>query len=80
MTAKSDHRIHIEANADDLQHWLCTTESVSVPELKDFFHIQPVLWIRIRTGSGFKGVPGSVTGFAIRIMIQEGKNEHKKYL
>jgi hypothetical protein len=30
----------------------------------------PVLWIRI--GPGFNGVPGS--GFAIRIWIQEGKN------
>ncbi len=40
-----------------------TTESVSGPELKDFFHIQPVLYIRIRIGSGFNGVSVSGSGF-----------------
>ncbi len=31
------------------------------------------MWIRIRIGSGFDGVPGSGSGLAIQ--IQEGKNE-----
>jgi hypothetical protein len=34
-----------------------------------------VLWIRIRIGFGFNGVTGSVSEFAIRIRIQEGKND-----
>jgi hypothetical protein len=37
--------------------------------------IQSVLWIRIRIGSGFNGVAGSGSGFAIWIRIQEGKND-----
>jgi hypothetical protein len=34
-----------------------------------------LLWIRIRIVSRFNGVPGYVSGFAIRIRIQEGKND-----
>ena len=37
-----------------------------------------VLCIRIRIGSGFNGVPGSVSGAGIRIWIQQGKNYHKQ--
>jgi hypothetical protein len=45
-----------------------------------YIYLIPVLWIRIRLpiGSGFNGVPGSVSGFAIRIRIQEGKNGPEK--
>jgi hypothetical protein len=31
------------------------------------------------SGSGLNGVPGSVSGFAIRIWIQEDKNEQQKW-
>ncbi len=36
-------------------------------------YLSPVLWIRIRIriGSGFNGVPGSVSAFAIRIRIEK---------
>jgi hypothetical protein len=34
-----------------------------------------VLWIRIRIGSGFNGVPGSVSGFTIQIRIQVEKGK-----
>jgi hypothetical protein len=39
---------------------------------KEFF---AVFWIRIRIGSGFKGVPESGYRFAIRIRIQKSKNK-----
>jgi hypothetical protein len=38
-----------------------------------------VLWIRIRIGSGFNGVPRSGSGLQIWIRIQEGKNGPEKY-
>jgi hypothetical protein len=42
------------------------------------FILLSVLWIRIRIRSGFSGVPGSGSGFAIWIRIQEDKMVKKK--
>jgi hypothetical protein len=43
-----------------------------------YTHIQAGLRIRIRFGSGFNRVSGSGFVFAIRIRIQEGKNDPLK--
>ncbi len=55
------------------QHFKLTLSSE-----RDRSYFKPVLWIWIciRIGSGFNGVPGSISGsgFTVRIRIQEGKN------
>jgi hypothetical protein len=46
--------------------------------LELLFILLSVLWIRIRIGSGFSGVPGSVSGSGFAIRIREAKNGQEK--